>query len=241
MPNHVKNRVEIVGTPEQIRAVLDSISTNHDASPHKSCDGRTTYRKKNDEMSFGWLDENTGMFSRRNMESVHGVPDGYDVLIDPAYVHCPDFNKIIPQPENIFNGDLSEEDRLRCEKDGIPNWYDWNVENWGTKWNSYSCHVESEKIFTFETAWSAPLPIMRQLGKMFPNVTFNYSWADEDTGFNCGHGTIKGDEFFVSRLENNSYDAYMLAFSLWPDIKKCYLIEGENVTHKDCDTCEDCD
>ncbi|MDA3780456.1 MAG: hypothetical protein PF487_09615 [Bacteroidales bacterium] len=40
-----------------------------------------------------------------------------------------DFNKIIPQPENIFNGNLGEKERQMCEDEGRPNWYDWNIEN----------------------------------------------------------------------------------------------------------------
>lgn len=45
----------------------------------------------------------------------------------------PDFNKIVPQPENLFKEDLYNEDIKRCRENNIPNWYDWNIKYWGTK------------------------------------------------------------------------------------------------------------
>ena len=70
-------------------------------------------------------------------------------------------NHLRPQPDNIFRGNLGDKEREECIKKGIPNWYDWNCENWGTKWDS--CHVEfiDETANTvdiqFETAWSPPI------------------------------------------------------------------------------------
>ena len=46
-----------------------------------------------------------------------------------------DFNHFIPQPDNIFRGNLGDKEEKMCEEQGIPNWYRWNNQNWGTKWN----------------------------------------------------------------------------------------------------------
>lgn len=45
-----------------------------------------------------------------------------------------DFSKVIPFPDNIYQGNLGSEERAKYGKD---NWYDWNIDHWGTKWNSY--------------------------------------------------------------------------------------------------------
>ena len=42
---------------------------------------------------------------------------------------------LYPQPKDIFKGDLGQKEREQCAKDGVPNWYDWNSSNWGTKWD----------------------------------------------------------------------------------------------------------
>jgi uncharacterized surface anchored protein len=46
-----------------------------------------------------------------------------------------DFNKIIPMPDSVYQGNLGEKERRLY---GENNWYDWAVKNWGTKWNSYN-------------------------------------------------------------------------------------------------------
>lgn len=42
---------------------------------------------------------------------------------------------ICPQPDNMFHGNLGERERQLCARKNIPNWYDWNIKNWGTKWD----------------------------------------------------------------------------------------------------------
>lgn len=46
----------------------------------------------------------------------------------------------------------------------------------------------------FETAWSSPTPVIKQMARMFPYLDFHIRYADEDTGSNCGHYRIKGGE-----------------------------------------------
>ena len=63
-------------------------------------------------------------------------------------------------------------------------WYDWNIINWGTKWevsdvecdhwdgNSFECE--------FETAWSPPEGIYYALRQLFPDV--DVSWFYDEPG-----------------------------------------------------------
>ena len=70
-------------------------------------------------------------------------------------------NHLRPQPDNIFTGNLGDKEREECIKKGIPNWYDWNCENWGTKWDARRVDLINETANTvdiqFDTAWSPPL------------------------------------------------------------------------------------
>jgi hypothetical protein len=66
-----------------------------------------------------------------------------------------DFEKIVPMPKKLKG--------TEAPKDS-PNWYDWSLENWGTKWNSYDGNVTDEGI-SFNTAWSPPTPVIVELAK----------------------------------------------------------------------------
>lgn len=67
------------------------------------------------------------------------------------------------------------------DKFGATNWYDWSVQNWGTKWNAYSIEV-LEGGWKFDTAWSSPGSVIEALSKQHPEVVFQVAWADEGGG-----------------------------------------------------------
>ena len=48
------------------------------------------------------------------------------------------------------------------------NWYDWNVANWGTKWEAnvhYSNVQDDEITIDFDTAWSPPVDLYEHITK----------------------------------------------------------------------------
>jgi hypothetical protein len=122
-----------------------------------------------------------------------------------------DFNKIIPQPDDLHMGNVSMEDRERTKGH---NWYDWNCENWGTKWGAYSQDLEGN-VLRFDTAWSMPLPVIVALSAMFPDREFHLRWADEDFGCNTGIMLLKGGEITEGgALDNSSPAAYKNAVDI---------------------------
>lgn len=53
---------------------------------------------------------------------------------------------------------------------GHPTWYDWNIKNWGTKWDASSAELTQKGkvlIFEFETAWSPPVPVFEYIAEHF--------------------------------------------------------------------------
>jgi hypothetical protein len=77
---------------------------------------------------------------------------------------------------------------------GAGNWYDWACKNWGTKWNAYSISKEETKTgvtLFFNTAWSAPEPILWALASVLPEVGFTYSYEIEG-GMGAGGCEFKG-------------------------------------------------
>ena len=94
-----------------------------------------------------------------------------------------DFAAIVPEPDNLFKDNLGSEDRKRCAEEGIPNWYDWNCDNWGTKWNAYDQSYEDLGYgchqLTFDTAWSPPLPVIEALRTKYPDAYIAGHWVEE--------------------------------------------------------------
>lgn len=154
---------------------------------------------------------------------------------------CIDFNKIIPTPENIYQGDLGEVERMLYGKN---NWYDWNIAHWGTKWNAYSDWLDEENdVVYFDTAWSCPLPILDALAKLCYeyNVSFSGKWADENRGYNVGIFESDGDDdeywFSYEDLEDESNEAYEIYVELKGEDLCMGKDENGNWVAYDCDTC----
>ena len=108
-----------------------------------------------------------------------------------------DFNNIIPMPmelkETVSGSENSKPDWQKEQskqlkvKYGTDNWYDWSVENWGTKWNAVDSKVFQDNHilrYSFDTAWDAPREIvetLRELQKtILKNVEIKWECVHED-------------------------------------------------------------
>lgn len=112
-----------------------------------------------------------------------------------------DFDKIISMPK-------SEE----------KHWYDWRIAHWNTKWNAYGYtqgvdYAECSE-FNFLTAWSPPHPVIEKLAKMYPDLTFDHKWADEDIGYNCGENKYENGECIDQYYPINRKEAVEYAASV---------------------------
>lgn len=114
-----------------------------------------------------------------------------------------DFNHFIPQPENIFRGNLGQKEEKYCEDNGLPNWYRWNIDNWGTKWNAsvddtwvisdlenvYSHHYD------MRTAWADPRPIIIKMIEKYPHLDFEIQGEEESSAYGIYISTFE-DVFY---------------------------------------------
>ena len=105
----------------------------------------------------------------RGMETIKEFPSNKEV----EQVNDFDFNKIVKMPKALKNttSPTQDEDKEQAEKRlkkyGAKDWYDWNCNNWGTKWNSVDTEIiEDEKeglTYSFNTAWDCPREIVEKL------------------------------------------------------------------------------
>ena len=109
-----------------------------------------------------------------------------------------DFKKIVQIPDHPHYSDepLSPQDK---ELWASPfNWYNWNNENWGTKWNASESEIGVVEDGTlqvwFQTAWAPALAITKRLSQLYPDVLFQHEYIEEGDFF-CGIYEVKnGDE-----------------------------------------------
>ena len=119
------------------------------------------------------------------------------------------------------------------------NWYDWNVRNWGTKWDvaigdkdeypdtEMTCDDTKFISYQFNTAWSPPLAGIEKLIEQYPSLNFTLSY-EEETGWG---GEISWEEGVLT--ENTEYG--------WK-CKECDHMEDETPYCEECefDTCPEC-
>jgi len=98
-------------------------------------------------------------------------------------------------------------------KYGYPTWYEWRIDKWGTKWDTGNadCDHDEEQInINFDTAWSTPVPVFKELSKQFPDLVIYVEYADEDLGDNCGTYAL-----FKGEIQTEDSRDYEFACDIW--------------------------
>lgn len=134
-----------------------------------------------------------------------------------------DFNKLIPMPESPVS------------------WYDWRIENWGTKCNGYDIDVLYQDWLAFFTAWSPPEKVIAALARQYPHADIEHWWADENFGSESGHTRYsQGKTEKTTHFAIGSDDAFNTFDFCW--VGPCLYQDGDGSwQHKDCGQCRGCD
>ena len=88
------------------------------------------------------------------------------------------------------------------------NWYDWNVRNWGTKWDVSVSNddkypdtelIDEEPngdnlvlVYKFNTAWSPAFPAFEKLSAQYPDLLLTLSY-EEETGWGGEAEFVRGE------------------------------------------------
>jgi hypothetical protein len=87
-------------------------------------------------------------------------------------------------------------------EDKIWGWYNWNNNNWGTKWDACNPEITEETqnkvIYRFDTAWSQPTPVLEQATTDYPDLTFTLEY-EEEQGWG-GKVIVKAGELISSEF-----------------------------------------
>ena len=217
MPNYVKNKIRFSGPDKDVREMLEKI--------------------KNDELGIGTIDFKKvipmpeslmiecGSRTTNGLKAVDTYirEHGCDHLVNPDYAddlkYVLDAHKSELPEDDQETWDICTIAAVNILKYGYPTWYEWSIDNWGTKWNA--CGYEEgidyseDECLDFDTAWSAPIPIIEKLAATYPSIAFEHKWADEDFGNNVGHMEYKDGELTVDMTPDSHKECLELAGEVW--------------------------
>ena len=151
------------------------------------------------------------------------------------------FTEFFPCPEELNNNKLStfggpdadEIDQMRrdmVEKYGYPSWYEWNIANWGTKWDAYDISIDEdlgrELIVEFDTAWAPPIGFYDAMYELGFGVDAMYN--EFGCAF-CGHYINGSDDYYEYNQSGNGIPA---------EVDECFEIRDTLAEFADDDDAE---
>lgn len=130
------------------------------------------------------------------------------------------FDSLVPQDVNDPAYQNAKEAHAESlEPNPNFNWYDWNIDHWGTKWDcsEATCEVSDDgkaAWFNFLTPWGSPDELYKKLVELFPNLSFEcYGYeGGQDYWYHFGgsKGQVEIEEtksvWDESRVENSILD-----------------------------------
>ena len=109
--------------------------------------------------------------------------DEVDELVDREPIFS--FMNILPPPEDKLDEYHAVHGYANGEKTGDTeyNWYNFNVREWGTKWDAREAELTEEHEtclrYKFDTAWSPPTEVIAKLAEQNPNLNLSLEYREE--------------------------------------------------------------
>lgn len=96
-------------------------------------------------------------------------------------------------------------------KYGATTWYDWCNHHWNTKWNAcYTKHPSPDVVY-FDTAWSTPDPIIKELSILFPEKSIHH-WFFEESGAYSGYEITRNGVVVYSEIDDPGSEAMNMRY-----------------------------
>jgi len=144
-----------------------------------------------------------------NTLTIDATTEGGKVLAEafrPKYKHedsddlyARPFQDLMPCPDELhitagYLGDTEKEKELQAlydankAKHGYAHWYDWQIANWGTKWDARveeydDSNADIEVYVYFDTAWNAPDEFFKFFADKYPDARFENEYNEEGMQF----------------------------------------------------------
>ena len=224
MPNNIKNILRVEGEPGEVARFFADIHGGYDdydqeiymdfnkiiPMPPSLAIESGTRTTQGLEMYQGFMQESAALAtlgvtmgradSTAHLERVATLIEKYDKM----------------QAARPDTWNLGKQAFENLAQHGATTWYDWCCQNWGTKWNAYEQARCGDGEISFQTAWSGVRDLMEQVIVQYPDLHFEYSYADEHIGYNVAQFEYEHGECVCEHVPNSGTpEARKLAAQIW--------------------------
>ena len=235
MPNWVFTSMSVSGKKEDLLAFAEKAK-----QPHQT-----------EWLSEQWIRNEDGTNTKvddadRKIEVKTETPDAISFwnFIAPTEEEKPYYfgNKVKPEDEPDPNA-TQEERMAKAMSFSGSGWYDWNIRNWGCKWNANSDELdtdldevkagtETSLTYRFETAWSPAEGVFRAMTEQHPELSFEFH-NEEEQGWGVVFEGENGTLIMVKEWDiPNSHADYVELDR--EDNCSCQNYEDEDDWYDDC-------
>ena len=214
MPNWVFNNLTVSGDAVDLAKFKEEI-----AAPY------TTYHRDLVSVSGEWAKNEDGSFKREIVESVHESDLSFWNAIAPTDIDAY-FGGKDPKPANPDATVAETMAEIKRGFDEDNDWYNWNVRNWGSKWDACNAELDDRnqsKIagfieYTFDTAWGIPEAGMVAMSAKYPELVFHL-YAKEEQGWGAEMQFVAGDVELINEWDIPASHAENI--EIWGECWKC--------------------
>ncbi len=156
-----------------------------------------------------------------NRLSIHGDPEQMKLFREWLGDKPLTLERINPLPEELKDTiaptPKGQEEKAKelVAKYGAPDWYDWRVNNWGTKWDvemDETDSTENDLVYFFNSAWAPPEKAIETLSLRFPKLFFRLYYCETGCGFagwNNYEDGLLASEYFSPDEDEAAYKKFI--------------------------------
>lgn len=173
MPNHITTQVEISGTKEQIDTLVERTGLIRDnGADENKFDFNGIIRMPAELNIQAGSTASLGLMAYSEEHYENDARPKTDWWKE-KYPGVNDYLDLYEFLDDDESDEAKEALRLgkqafdNVQKYGHPDWYEWSIANWGTKWNAYDVRYlegdDTRIVIEIQTAWDTPEGIWKRL------------------------------------------------------------------------------
>lgn len=192
MPNWASSILTITGDKESLDELQAQMARPYDTEHYNFRDNKIDYVEQTGVFLL-WnairpIDLDAYYERESNQERIRErskpVEPSDDTPVEPAI----NAEQMMEKVRNALESMTPDRDILAEIQEQIATgmgWYEWNVRNWGTKWEisddgaSVVSRADRELVYSMDTAWSPPIEALNNLAKQYPTLAFTIVTLDE--------------------------------------------------------------